>query len=88
MGKKLAIIAAIAIIAAVLTSGAYAIMCGDCSTCSKTSCMQSAAPMCPADANSCKPAPKCGGDASKCDPNSKPAPKCGAADPNHAKCGK
>jgi hypothetical protein len=79
MGKKLAIIAAIAIIAAVLTSGAYAIMCGDCSTCSKTSCMQSAMPMCGADANSCKP--KCG------DANSAPSPKCGAADPNHAKCG-
>jgi hypothetical protein len=89
MSKKLGIAVIVAVVAALLTSGAYAILCGDCSTCPKVCAMKSASPMCGADAPKCDPnsKPKCGADAPKCDPNSKPAPKCGKCDPNAPKCG-
>ncbi len=85
---------ALAVVAAILTTAAYAIVCSDdCSNCSMPCVKQAQSlaacgekPKCE-DPNS-KPEAKCGGEKPKCDPNSTPAPTCGGADPNKPKCGK
>jgi hypothetical protein len=96
--KKMVVLA---IVAVILTTAAYAIVCSnDCSNC-QTPCVKQAQamaacgekPKCGDDKPRCedpnsKPEAKCGGEKPKCDPNSTPAPTCGGADPNKPKCGK